>query len=449
MTQRDPVRLYRELLDADRDRTLADVGALQERLAAAGCHYGGRPFVKVLRPKFIYRSEYAYLDYVSGVLMGLFRRLADMVLDREDLREYLSLGDGERRLMEPEPLCPDPCPFARLDSFATPDGPRFVELNGEAPAGAGFNDAAWSVLSQHPVIQSFVEATGAEALSASAGVLTGLLEGWRSAGRSGRPTILITDYEDLPTVPEFLMLREYFESQGYPAVYEDPRALEFRDDRLWAKGKAIDLVYRRVLTNEFLDKGEEVSALFDAYAAQAVVMMNSFRAKSIHKKACFALLSGDYLGTDWMTREERHVVDRTIPWTRKVRDTKTEKHGESIDLLPYACANREHLVLKPSDDYGGKGVTVGWECTDAEFEAALQSAASGDQDWVLQERIVTIGELFPMIDQELEDQPMIVDLDPYIYFGKVRGVLARLAAGALCNVTSGGGQIPVLILPDL
>ena len=53
-----------------------------------------------------------------------------------------------------------------------------------------------------------------------------------------------------------------------------------------------------------------------------------------------------------------------------------------------------------------------------------------------------------MLDRELEDQPMIVDLDPYIYFGKVHGVLARLASGSLCNVTSGGGQIPVLIMPD-
>jgi hypothetical protein len=43
---------------------------------------------------------------------------------------------------------------------------------------------------------------------------------------------------------------------------------------------------------------------------------------------------------------------------------------------------------------------------------------------------------------------MIVDLDPYIYLGQVSGVLARLAAGALCNVTSGGGQVPVFLAPD-
>jgi uncharacterized circularly permuted ATP-grasp superfamily protein len=280
------------------------------------------------------------------------------------------------------------------------------------------------------------------------GVLQGLLTAWRAAGRSSRPTILITDYDHVPTVPEFLMLRHHFEARGYPCVHEDPRNLEFRDGKLWAKGRAIDLVYRRVLTNEFLEKGDEVRALFDAYAAQAVVMVNPFRAKTVHKKACFALLSGDHLGASWMTREERFVIERTIPWTRKVRETRSDFHGKKIDLLPFVAENKDQFVLKPSDEYGGKGVTIGWEEEASGFADALQAASKDDQEWVVQERIHTIDEPFPMLDSGLDEQPMIVDLDPYIYFGKVHGVLARLAAGALCNVTSGGGQVPVLILPD-
>jgi hypothetical protein len=67
---------------------------------------------------------------------------------------------------------------------------------------------------------------------------------------------------------------------------------------------------------------------------------------------------------------------------------------------------------------------------------------------VLQERIPTTAEPFPHLEQGLDDQMMIVDLDPYIYLGQVSGVLARLAAGALCNVTSGGGQVPVFLAPD-
>lgn len=445
----DPIKQYQDLVNEEKARWISSIPEFSERLIAADCHYGGRPFVKVLRPKFLSQSEYGYLGYVSGVLLGLFRRLADQVQDSPELRRYLALSEGEERLIAPEPMCPDPLPFTRLDSFATPDGPRFVELNGEAPAGAGFNDSAMNVFADHPLVKKFMEQTGARSVSTMDGVLDGLLTAWRAARQTGKPAILITDYDHLPTVPEFLMLREHFERHGYEAVYEDPRALEFKDGRLWAKGKAIDLVYRRVLTNEFLEKEDEVRALFDAYAAQAVVMVNPFRAKTVHKKACFALLSGDFLGTDWMTREERDIVERTIPWTRKVRDTKADYHGEQVDLLDHIARNRDRFVLKPSDEYGGKGVTVGWECESSEWESLLQDAARSDtEEFVVQERIYTMTEPFPMLEDGLEDQPMIVDLDPYLYFGKVHGVLARLAAGALCNVTSGGGQVPVLIVPD-
>ena len=80
------------------------------------------------------------------------------------------------------------------------------------------------------------------------------------------------------------------------------------------------------------------------------------------------------------------------------------------------------------------------------FEATLREALSGH--WVVQELIAPREEPFPHFDRELEEVPMVVDLDPYVYFGRVRGVLARLATGAISNVTSGGGQTPVLVVPS-
>jgi hypothetical protein len=34
-----------------------------------------------------------------------------------------------------------------------------------------------------------------------------------------------------------------------------------------------------------------------------------------------------------------------------------------------------------------------------------------------------------------------------MYLGKMHGALTRLGAGSLCNVTSGGGQVPLFIVP--
>lgn len=442
----DLIRRYRAMLDGDLAAHVAGIPSFQRDCIEAQCHYGGRPFIKVMRPKFLTRAEYRELDYVSGVLMGVFRRLCDMALARRDLQEYLGMSAAEVRLIEPEPLCPDPCAFARLDSFQTADGPRFVELNGECPAGAGFSDHAMECFLKLPLLQRFMEETGVRPLPARDGVLEGLLKVWVACGRRDRPRILVTDYLDLPTVPEFHILAEWFRRHGFDALVEDPRNLAYQNGRLVAGGKPVDLVYRRVLTNEFLEREQDVQALWQAYRDRAIVMVNPFRAKPAHKKACFALLSGDYLGDDWLTLEERRVIAKTIPWTRKVREAKVLYRGRDVDLLPFVLDAKDRFVLKPSDEYGGRGVAVGWECDRGEFARLLEEAVEGH--YVVQERIPTTPEPFPHLEQGLQDRDMIVDLDPYIYLGRVHGVLARLASGALCNVTSGGGQVPVFLAPD-
>lgn len=59
--------------------------------------------------------------------------------------------------------------------------------------------------------------------------------------------------------------------------------------------------------------------------------------------------------------DERTAVARHVPWTRQVRDGLTRYQGQPVPLLAFAQRNRERLVLKPNDDYGGQGVLLGWE----------------------------------------------------------------------------------------
>ena len=58
-------------------------------------------------------------------------------------------------------------------------------------------------------------------------------------------------------------------------------------------------------------------------------------------------------------------------------DVKTEYDGEPIELLEYVRKNRKNMVLKPSDEYGGKGVTLGWEVEKKEWENAIEQALPG------------------------------------------------------------------------
>jgi hypothetical protein len=91
-------------------------------------------------------------------------------------------------------------------------------------------------------------------------------------------------------------------------------------------------------------------------------MANPFTCKLVHKKASFAVAS-DERNAHLFTPVEREAIRQHIPWTRVVEERTTfSPEGEPIDLLPWASEHREQLVLKPNDEYGGKGVLIGWEC---------------------------------------------------------------------------------------
>jgi hypothetical protein len=201
------------------------------------------------------------------------------------------------------------------------------------------------------------------------------------------PTIAIVDLADVPTVKEFELFREYFEQAGYPSVICTPQQLEFDGNKLCVEGFEIDIVYKRLLVNEYLPIINEYPALLDAYRAGAICMVNSFRSKLIHKKALFAVLT-DNKRSGLFSAAELDAIHSHVPWTRLVRDEQTEYKGSDVNLLEFVVANNERLVLKPNDDYGGHGITIGWNSNQSEWREALDSALRNG-DYLVQERVPT------------------------------------------------------------
>jgi uncharacterized circularly permuted ATP-grasp superfamily protein len=179
-----------------------------------------------------------------------------------------------------------------------------------------------------------------------------------------------------------------------------------------------------------------------------VCVANTLRCKIPHKKAFFALLTDDR-NASMFSASEREIIARHIPWTRLVADAPTTRDGQPIQLLDFVRKNRERFVLKPNDEYGGSGVTLGWENTEGSWDAAIQRALKAPPGaWIAQEKIHIRREVFPYYQKSggVTFSEMLVDSAPYLFRGKHSGYLTRLSATGLANVTSGGGQVPVFIV---
>lgn len=446
--QHEAVDYYHQLL-AEGDLAEASRAMLDEELERAKLVFAGRRISPYLRPHFVTESDWARVTKICETVWGAIQKVKDAAVEDERVLDELGLTETERELVAIDPGYRAVSPTARLDSFLTDEAYSFVELNGESPAGIAYADIAFGIFSALPVMRRFAERYTLRTFEGR-GLLLGVLQRayteFLGHQPDGPPHIAVVDLKGLPTQKEFELFREFFEAQGFPATVCSPDELEFRGGRLRAGDFVVDIVYKRLLVNEYLPIMRESPALLDAYKAGAVCMVNSFRSKLIHKKALFAVLTNPKY-TNLFSADEQAAISLHVPWTRRLRAERTDHKGEEVDLLELATRSRERFVLKPNDDYGGHGIHIGWEADEASWNEAVHQALQNG-DYLIQERVRTARETFPMLQQHdrIEFVEQLVDLDPLLFYGRVGSAFTRLSSTALANVSAGGGMVPTFII---
>ncbi len=419
--------------------------AFLARVRASGALYGEAPVCVHRRPFFVRPAQLRRLRGAVSGLHGCIRAVTSRMLD-EGLSgptvAALGLDPARLALAAIDPGYRGASVLARLDCFFDGDTPRFLELNGESPAGMGYADALAEVFRRDPLMAGL---PGARALPATDAAVAGVLDTWRAwrVGRGrppgGRPTVAIVDDLQVPTAPEFALFQRRFEAAGVRCLVADARELSF-DGRLRAGGEVIDVVYRRLLVADMLARPGDCAALLEAYRAGEICLVNSLRTVLLHGKGLFALLHAPGL-QPWLTARQRAAVAAHVPWTAIV----SPKPGPCTppDLLPRALADRERLVLKPLHGHGGEGVVLGWRATALQWVAGLSCGAPQ----VVQVRVTTTTDRFPDAREDYALRQRVVDLSPFLVRGRLAGLLCRLSESELANVSAGGAtQTAVFVL---
>jgi uncharacterized circularly permuted ATP-grasp superfamily protein len=443
---RDAVDAYHDVLSDD---IAADSQAvLDAQIRKRELFFGDRPLCTVLRPRFMSPAQYRLLQRRAAALMGTFRRAHEAAVADPSVRAQFHLTSWEEKLVLEDPGFPWPSPVSRLDAFfAGDDGLRFTEYNAETPAGPSFNDVLTEVFYALPAMREFVRRWDVRPLPARHNILHALLSAYETwSGTRASPRIAVLDWLDVPTRREFTLFQEYAERQGVRCVVADPRDAELHGGKLILDGAPVDLIYKRVLISELIDRCGVEHAVVRAVRERAVCMVNPFACKILHKKASLAVLS-DERNAGLYAPRERDVIAAHIPWTRVVEERRTTRGGASVDLVSFIAENKDQLVLKPNDEYGGKGIVLGWEADDSGWAEALRTALR--EPYIVQERVSLPSEPYPsVVDGRLHVADRMLDTAPYVVYGQyVDGCLTRLSTAALLNVTAGGGSsVPTLLV---
>ncbi len=443
----EAVARYQKLLETEPYKDLSWAEALAERMQAEHLTEGGRLVCPFLRPNFITRRQYDSMVRAAEALFCAIDRVEQMALANPALLARMELLPAEKMLASIDPGYPFLAVTSLLDTHLNNGTLSIVECNADTPVGVAYGEALADLFYDAPPVKEFRKRYTLQKLGGKRHLLSALLKAYKQFGGKSRPNIAILEFRQafqMTEQGEYVLLRDYFRSQGYPAEIVSPDQLEYRNNVLRRGNFQIDLVFRRVKVQEFLLRYDLSHPLVRAYRERKVCVINSFRSELAQKKAIFDLLTDDTV-TSGFPMAEKKAIRQYIPWTRVVRAGTVTHDGQTVDLCEFILKNREKLVLKPNDDTGEHHSVRGWDNDAAGWERALRRALR--TPYVVQERVEAAHALFPLLRYgELELKQMQVDLHPHAYLGKVQGCSSWLTAhngGGFSTIT---GLAPTFIL---
>jgi hypothetical protein len=424
-------------------------------------HEGAVEPIRILpAPITVLPDQLDYVHYVTLTVQNALKRLPSLYLTDFTVREILRLPDVEERWLREcwgtsqerhNPV------FGRLDAlvdFTSPmwkDSLRFVEPNLMGIGGLHIVPTCERLIAD--IVMPVLRAGDVE-LELAVGhdmrelLAEALLAHMAAIGSGPQVCFIEAKYAGHGPDEQEPLARWLRERHGLTVMHADPSELELRQGTVWHGSDRVDLAYRDYGVVDLLEleqEGVDVAPMHVLLRENRVI---SSIAADLDQKACWEVLTDPRLSQQYFSPEERQVFQRHILWTRILGDRRTVLPDGRVDnLLDYARANHEALVLKPNRAYGGDGIVIGPAVTRDEWEGAL-SAALGDSDdrWVVQQLATIPVREFPVIGPD-----GTVHIEPFYtvmgFAASEHGVaiLARASQKQVVNVAQHGGICGVLV----
>lgn len=411
-------------------------GAVRDEMLAAGTTGWPQVFAGVatynkvwrpLRPVIVRQDGFDALNAVTDRMLGLLletcRRRASTA---GELRELLGTPLGRIRFLDlAEPLDERMLIAGRPDFVVSGGVPRLVEFNIGSDLG--------SAMDSDDVAARFLQLYEQAGIAARVPVTAPYpaVDGRFAAMRDpfGLPagTKIVMAFRgdgEYPGLDDLSGLRgllapvvERAAKHGLELLIEPLHTLELdADDRLLAGGVPVEGVFRMFVPAPVPDSSG-LEALEKAVRLGTVRMFTSTGSWLVSNKRVLAWLWSDL---DVLDPDDRALVERYLPRTEELT-------GELRDRV---LRDRETLVLKPQDEWGGNNVVVGVETTDEAWRTAVDKAVTGGyivQEYVDPDRIAM--QFTGLETGQRSDFEVLYSISPYSFGRRGAGCYLRLGGG--------------------
>ena len=430
-------------------------------------HEGRAEVVRImLRPLLAMREQLAYVHHVCLELIEALQRIPSLYLADSNIRRIVAVTPDEERWLREmwsdrhQRLSPV---YGRLDAvcdFAAASWQqslKFMEPNLSGVGGINYGPIAEALIMRDvvPTLAAHDPGLGIELPADQRDLFVQLMiDHARALGRARANLCFVEPKYEEDGPDEQSALSRYLSARhGLKIAHADPRELRLEGDDVYYGDLAIDVAYRDYETKELIaverELGKPLAAMRKLFKENRVV---SSLAGDFDHKSCFEVLTDDTLAERYFTADERRLFRRHILWTRLLGARKTQlPHNAHGDLLEFARAHREELVLKPNRAYGGTGVVIGAGTSQSEWEHLLDAAAKNyedpEQSCVIQSATPLPVSDFPIVgsDGRVTEQPFYVVMG-FAPTDNGLATMCRVSQKQVVNVAQHGGMAAVLVV---
>lgn len=416
--------------------------------ADGGALYDGKPVHVPIKPHFISVKQRTILQRGVSRISTALEKFIKIWLESDELQAMWDVTPEEMALYKVDPGYTNSIQVARFDAFLEGMKLKFLEFNCDSPGGTGYADVihrAFLDMFDRNEMGNEYDVSDRSRLLHLGETIQKCYGEWR-IGKDvpEQPFVVVSDWRDISTLPDIDITINHLMECGMDATFADPRDFELRDDGLYLNAKRVDVVYKRVISKE-LALNPDASALCDGYKQGKVCMLNSPRSVIVGNKKIMAAIRRPEILAQF-NGIERDAIREYVPWTEILDDRKAEFHGFLVDLRDFVTDNKDQLVLKAAQSYGGRDVFLGFEASEEDWKDLLEKHI-GNKNWIVQQLVSIPKELFPVLHKDSVQMDLLnVNINPLAFSGTYAGSYSRLSKKNVINVSSGGGMTAAMTI---
>ena len=227
-----------------------------------------------------------------------------------------------------------------------------------------------------------------------------------------------------------------FVSSDYDCDIISPDEVEFKDDRLYYDGKMIDIIYRRLVTRDMMERYDDLQPLINGIKANQTCIIGSIKSQIVHTKKYFEALHHEQVRM-YFNDEELAYIDKHVPYTSAL--LKDDNFSMYVE-------NKDNFIIKPVDLYASKGVYAGKEFNKTEWSTLLEKCIL--EGYIIQEFCEKSNNENLCFDDtgrfEVKEFNNITGL--FLYNEKLKGIFTRAGYNAVISDLNDGYSLSSVVV---